>query len=68
MQGHTPMCQLSEEGEMRVAETPRQAGKTHSRVDVTKERVSESNDTHWKSHKSKYRQKKSKKSFQGPVG
>lgn len=63
MQRHTPAGQLygSEEGEMRVAETRRQAGETHSGMHVVKERVNESKGTHWKSHKSKQRQKNRKK-------
>lgn len=51
----------SEEGEMRVAETRRQAGETHSGMHVVKERVNESKATHWKSHKSKHRLKNRKK-------
>lgn len=67
MQGHTPVRQLSEEGEMRVAETPRQAGETRSRMDVIKKKGLVSPKTHTGNHTSQSTGRKTiKRSFSGP--
>lgn len=66
MQGHTPVRQLSEAGEMRVAETPRQAAETRSRMDVIKKGLV-SPKTHTGNHTSQSTGRKTiKRSFRGP--